>query len=373
MAQRLFLRAASLAVFATLAGLSGCGKDSDGPADQGQAGGAGEGSDGGAAGAGESPIAELEPPPPPPTSDVAQPDAEVSEPNLRVLPWAGFSAAASYTFDDSQPSHAEHWPELDAAGVPMTFFINPTANWQANYVATWSEIGAAGHELGNHTWNHCHADLSDCTPIGTAEEEITETTDYIIETLGADRVISFAAPFGDTGWNTHAEKSMLVGRGVGSGQVPASGTSNWYNLPVFAVAANQTAEQFDAAIDSALDSTRWVIFMFHSLLPSANNWYAGVEMSELAANLTYASGLGDVWIDTMGKIGAYARAAQVFEELTEEDGTFTWTLPEHFPPGQVLRVVVDGGSLSQGGAELPWDPHGYYEIALDRGSLTWEP
>jgi hypothetical protein len=35
-----------------------------------------------------------------------------------------------------------------------------------------------------------------------------------------------------------------------------------------------------------------------------------------------------------------------------------------------VRVRVDGGTLTQRGQRLIWDEHGYYEVALDRGSLT---
>jgi hypothetical protein len=55
------------------------------------------------------------------------------------------------------------------------------------------------------------------------------------------------------------------------------------------------------------------------------------------------------------------------------DTTWTWTLPAHFPPGRYLRVKVDGGTLKQGGGALTWDDHGYYEIALDAGSVTLSP
>jgi len=53
--------------------------------------------------------------------------------------------------------------------------------------------------------------------------------------------------------------------------------------------------------------------------------------------------------------------------------TWTWKLPAGFPPGKYLRVRVDGGTLSQAGAPLAWDEHGYYEVALDVGSLTLAP
>jgi hypothetical protein len=71
-----------------------------------------------------------------------------------------------------------------------------------------------------------------------------------------------------------------------------------------------------------------------------------------------------------------ARAEAALRNHTTTSGnnrTWTWTLPAHFPPGKVLRVKVDGGSLSQGGNLLVWNAHGYYEVALDRGTLTLSP
>jgi hypothetical protein len=55
------------------------------------------------------------------------------------------------------------------------------------------------------------------------------------------------------------------------------------------------------------------------------------------------------------------------------DQTWTWDLPDHFPPGKFLRVKVAGGTLKQGGAEIAWQGNGYYEIALDAGSVTLSP
>jgi len=326
---------------------------------------------GGGGGVGGTVNASLDPPPAPPTSSLPRPSGSGSSPNLRVLPWAGFKAALTYTFDDSQPSQMEHWPELKATGVPMTFFLNPSANWQAGYDANWSAIAAAGSELGNHTWSHCHADLSGCRPVGTQTDEIDLATTYIVSHLGGSAVYSFAAPFGDSGWIAFAAPRFLLGRGVMSGLVAASGVSDWYNLPVFQVAAGQTATDFNAGIDSARSQGRWSIFVYHSILPTTNNWYAGVEIADITASLAYAKSLGDVWVDSFTAVGAYARAQQMFEKVTPDGNTWTWTLPNHFPPGKVLRMTVDGGRLSQGGTALVWDSHGYYQVALDAKSLTW--
>jgi hypothetical protein len=59
--------------------------------------------------------------------------------------------------------------------------------------------------------------------------------------------------------------------------------------------------------------------------------------------------------------------------MSGSDKTWTWTLPGNFPPGKYLRVTVPGGTVKQKGVELAWDPHGYYEIALDALSVTVSP
>ena len=87
--------------------------------------------------------------------------------------------------------------------------------------------------------------------------------------------------------------------------------------------------------------------------------------------------LGDVWIDSVVNIGAYWRGQKVLSSVTPttsgSDRTWRWTLPANFPSGKYLRVRVGGGTLTQNGVPLTWDTHGYYEVALDAGSLTLSP
>ena len=89
--------------------------------------------------------------------EVARPSGTTGQPGLRVLDWAGFKAAMSYTFDDSQPSQIDHYPELKAQRVRVTYYINPAANWYPNFDATWKDAVAQGSEIGNHTTHHCKA------------------------------------------------------------------------------------------------------------------------------------------------------------------------------------------------------------------------
>lgn len=348
-----------------------------GAATTGGAGGTSGSGSGGTSGSGPvgglgSPPGEL--PVPPGPDDVAPPSGDAA--NLRVLPWAGFGAAVSYTIDDSQPSLFEHWPALKATGVRMTLYVNPSGNWIAGYDATLKEAIAAGHELGNHTMNHCHADLSGCTKnLGSIEQEIDGCSEYIKTNLGQSDVWTIAYPFGEVAYAPASRTRFTLGRGVGSGTLGPKDPRDAYQLPVLAAAGGEAASVFNGYIDTALTQGRWAIFLFHTILPSSSNWYAGVDIKSITDSVEHAKDLEKVWIDSAVNVGAYWLGQRAFEaaETVEADGetTWTWTLPALFPEGRVLRVAVDGGSLSQAGKALEWDGHGYYEIALDEGSLTW--
>jgi hypothetical protein len=117
--------------------------------------------------------------------------------------------------------------------------------------------------------------------------------------------------------------------------------------------------------------------LFHSLLPG-DNCYAGVPASDVTDSVGHAKSLSDVWIDTVANVGAYwlAERALTHAAAASSGGggtTFTWTLPAHFPAGKYLRVTVSGGTLRQGAAQLVWNGNGFYEVALDAGSLSWSP
>ena len=338
----------------------------------GSGGAAGSGGAGGSGGSGDSPgPSDL---PKPPGSGVPRPTGTPG--NLTVLDWAGFKGAASYTFDDAQPSHVEHYAELQAAGVPLTFYLNVGGGGENN--AAWMRAADDGHELANHTVHHCRADLTGCggTPLASKEAEIDQCSSYIKDHYG-QTVWTMASPFGDNDWNDPASSRFLLNRGVGGGTIAPRDNSDPFNLPCFAANGGEAAAPFSGAIDNARTGGRWVIFLFHSILPTSQNWYAGVEISSITTSIAHGKSLGDVWIDTVVKIGAYWRGQKLFSTLTPAtsgaETSWSWSLPPHFPPGRYLRVKVDGGTLKQGGAALGWDDHGYYEVSLDRGSLTLSP
>ncbi|HEY6475851.1 MAG TPA: polysaccharide deacetylase family protein, partial [Polyangia bacterium] len=174
-----------------------------------------------------APLPEL--PAPPGTANVPRPSGAPD--NLKVLDWAGFKSAVSYTFDDGQPSQLEHYDDLQATGVRLTFFINSGgASWQPDFVSTFSRAVRDGHEIGNHTVHHCHADPDGTLYTGTGTQraacagastaaEFDDCTAFISEKLGAPQVWSAAWPFGDAGYAAVATARFLLSRGAGPGTV----------------------------------------------------------------------------------------------------------------------------------------------------------
>lgn len=284
---------------------------------------------------------------------------------LTVLDWAGFRGAVSYTFDDANSSQIAHYPELAALGVRMTFYLQTGKSDAADPV--WAQAVADGHELGNHTKSHArNADGAD----------IDAATTFIEEHFGV-RPFTMAAPYGDSSYAAPAAERFLINRGVSNAIIAPNGSSNPYNLPCYIPPADAAASAFDAQIDAARDAGGWRVLLVHGFTGGSDGAYQPVAIEEFVAGVEHAKSFGDLWIDTVQAVGAYFRAQKLVSALAPTrsgDGwTWSWTLPEHFPPGQCLRVTTAGGTLTQRGEPLPWDDHGYYEIALDAGSVTLVP
>lgn len=320
-------------------------------------------------------------PVPPSTGVVAKPSGVVG--GLKVVNWAGFKGAISYTFDDSLASQVTHYAELNAVGIPMTFYV-VCGNSGANPV--WTKAATDGHELGNHTYHHCKADGTLCSFGGGAwwgvDREIDDCTAYMKSTFGVKDVYTFAAPNGDGGWADPASARFMSNRGVSDFSVFPNDSTTAYGLPCHLANEGETATGtpvgFNAVTDDARSKGSWRIILAHNVDPTIMDYgYHPVQVAEVVATMNYTKGLGDVWADTVVSIGSYwlgQRALNNLQPVTSgTDKVYTWTLPAHFPPGHRLRVTVTGGKVKQCGSELPWNDHGYYEINLDAGSLTVSP
>jgi len=137
--------------FALLLAGAGCAADpaykNDGGGSAGTGGSSGGGGGGGTGGSsggtgGTGNIAPGPGLPVPPGPDNVPPPSGTPG-NLKVLDWAGFKSAVTYTFDDAQPSQVEHYAELQALGVRMTFYINSSSSNIRTAVGRWQATAAA--------------------------------------------------------------------------------------------------------------------------------------------------------------------------------------------------------------------------------------
>jgi peptidoglycan/xylan/chitin deacetylase (PgdA/CDA1 family) len=303
--------------------------------------------------------------PAPPGSGVARPSGPPG--NVTVLDWAGFRAAVTYTFDDANSSQIQHYDELQALGVRMTFYLI-TGKTPEFDDPVWARALRDGHEIGSHSKSHRHT--------GT-QADMDASDQAIRQKLGVD-VWTMAAPYGDGSYISLATSRYLINRGVADGLIGPGDETDPFNLFCYIPPSGAKASAFDAEVDAARAAGKWRTVLVHGFTGGTDGAYQPVAIAEFIASVNHSKSLGDVWIDTMANVGAYWRAQKMFAAImpttSGHSKTWTWTLPPHFPPGKVLRVKVDGGTLTQpGGRTLAWDDHGYYEVALDAGSLTLAP
>jgi peptidoglycan/xylan/chitin deacetylase (PgdA/CDA1 family) len=334
------------------------GSPGAGGAATGGTGSGGNGTTG--AGGGGAPFSGL---PTPPGGGVARPSGTPG--NLTVVSWAGFRAAVSYTFDDTNSSQIMHYDDLQALRVPLTFYLITGKSEATNPV--WMRALADGHELGNHTQSHLQAGTAADVDAGSA---------FLQRTFGIT-VWTMASPYGDASYPPLATTRYLANRGVANGLIAPNDNTDPFNLFCYVPPAGALAGAFNTEIDAARSAGRWKIVLVHGFTGGTDGAYQPVSITEFTAGVTHAKSFGDMWIDTVTNVAAYWRAQKLISALTPavagSTRTWTWTLPAHFPPGKFLRVRVDGGTLAQGGAPLAWSDHGYYEVALDPGSLTLAP
>jgi peptidoglycan/xylan/chitin deacetylase (PgdA/CDA1 family) len=329
------------------------------------AGGAGAGGASGGAGGGGGSMTSgpSKMPVPPGAADLPKPSGTPGD--ITVLNWAGFKAAVSYSFDDSNSTQIQHYADLNALGVRFTFYMWTGKSDAMNSI--WQTAIKDGHEIGNHTKSHS----SDGT---TAD--INAATDFIKQTFKVEPY-TMAAPNGAGVYTNLAKPLFLINRGVGNGLIAPNDSSDPWTLQTFIPPTGATTAQFNQQVDDARTAGKWRTMCIHGFQGGNDGAYQPVPFDQFVASVQHAKSAGDIWIDSIVNVGAYWRGQKAFSQATSmtsgSDKTWTWKLPDHFPPGHYLRVKVDGGALKQNGQALPWDGHGYYEVALDAGSVTLSP
>jgi hypothetical protein len=290
----------------------------------------------------------------PSTTGVAKPSGAAG--GLKVLDWAGFKGAVSFTFDDNTPSQIPNYNALKATGAHFTWFV--VGSWlsgNSSTINSYKNTIADGQELANHTYSH---------QSGGNQSDLMMNESFIMSNFGV-AANSMAAPNCDQSWSSVAPSVLFQNRGpCGKGIATVSPRDNTsaFLLPAYLPDANESA----SSMTSSFQSGKWRIFVIHGF-DSQNGTYQPVPISNVTSTMSSAVSMG-YWAEGITNVGAYWQGQKLIP--TSATTTATWTLPAKFPKNMCLRVTTSGGTVTQKGQTIPWDEHGYYQISLDAGEVT---
>ncbi|MES1186482.1 MAG: polysaccharide deacetylase family protein [Myxococcales bacterium] len=271
---------------------------------------------------------------------------------LKVLDWAGFKGAASFTFDDNTPSQLANYAALKATGGHFTWFLIASSAG-SGYKATIAD----GQEIANHTQTH---------PGSASQAEVTNAQNTLKTNFGVT-VNSMAAPNCADAWAAFAAPANLFQNRGPCGNVSTVGprdNTDPFRLPAYLPATGEASATMSATITSG----KWRIFVIHGF-DSQNGTYQPVPIANVTASMSKAVTDG-FWVEGMTNVGAYWQGQKLIPASASTSAT--WTLPAKFPPNMCVRITTTGGVVKQKGETIAWDPHGYYQISLDAGAVTVE-
>jgi len=299
--------------------------------------------------------------------------AQTSFPQLKVVPWNGHKAATSLTFDDGDPIHLDVViPELNRRQLHGTFFL--IAN-KIDRKDEWRQAIKAGHEIGNHTLDHLHANT--LTP-KDENAQVVGAQNVLQKEFGVP-LYSFAYPFSEdsSGLKGWVEKTSFIARGGADALVsPQDKTLDWFNLPAKVTMSNLPFETYQNWINQDTQSGDWLIWMIHGIEGTPWGWEP-ISKKMFAQILDYLQSK-DIWIGTLSEVGSYLRAWQSFEaatiQVTGPEADYRWTVPDHCPINVQIKVCFAQGDppvqVWQNNRQVIPDARGNYAILFNQGALS---
>jgi polysaccharide deacetylase len=269
---------------------------------------------------------------------------------LKVLDWAGFKGAASFTFDDNTPSQLANYNALKATGGHVTWFLIASSAG-TGYKATIAD----GQEIANHTQTH---------PGSASAGEVTSAQTTLKSNYGVE-VHSMAAPNCQDTWKQYAAPAKLFqNRGPCGGVAAVSprDTTDPFLLPAYLPPTGADA----ANLSGQIAAGKWRLYVIHGF-DSQNGTYQPVPIASVTGAMSKAVSDG-YWVEGMTNVGAYWQGQKLIPASATTSAT--WTLPANFPPNMCVRITTSGGTVTQKGETIAWDPHGYYQISLSAGEVT---
>ena len=290
---------------------------------------------------------------------------------FEVLPWNGYKAAMSLTYDDADPIHLDvAVPEMNKRGIRGTFFLIAQSMGRDE---EWKKAFQSGQEIGNHSWTHRH--IADFKP-GDEKLEVEQAKDKL-EKLTGSPVATFAYPFVEMSPELIKQVSAndFLARGGGGAFLTPDQDPDWFNLPGMATMTAYAPETYKGWVDQTLEGGAWAILMIHAI--EGSTWYQPIPKTTYLSLLDYIQkNSKDLWAAPFGEVGAYWRGQKTLESAIPDKPSqnleLSWKNPDHFPKGVQVKVLIQGASLlvSQKGQALKPIAKGTYLVSLDAGALS---
>ena len=242
----------------------------------------------------------------------------------RTFAWpSGKRAAISLSFDDGRASQVDVGLDvLDAAGVKATFYVVPGA--VADRRERWLRAVASGHEIGNHSLAHpCSGNfpwargkaLEEYTLAGI-RRELEEANARIAGVLGVTPV-TFAYPCGQTfvgrgeataSYVPVVSRLFLAGRGW-LDEAPNDPSVVDLAQVFGASMDDQTFDDLRPLVEQTIENGGWLVLGGHDIGTTEGRQVTRV--ATLSALLAHAADPRQgLWIDTVGNVARYIRAAR---------------------------------------------------------------
>ncbi len=291
---------------------------------------------------------------------------------FQILPWNGYKAALSLTFDDGDPIHLDLViPELDKRGLKGTFFLIAA---KLDRLTEWQKASQEGHEIGNHSLDHKH--LTEYGPNG-AVKQVVEAKKILEKDFGIP-ILTYAYPYFETNGElekTVDENDFIARGGFGVFEMNPDQDINWSNIPSRGTATGIDYTVYQQWIDQDIADGCWTVFLTHGV--EGTPWgFQPVPKAVFLKLLDYlAERKKDLWIAPFGTVGAYWKAQKVIEAAEpHQDGTtliWKWKKPQVFPLGVVLKIHIagEGIQVTQGGKVVEPLAGSIYPVSFDAQEL----
>jgi len=293
---------------------------------------------------------------------------------FKIIPWNGYQAAVSLTFDDGDPIHLDFAiPEMQKRNIRGTFFLIASKIIRQN---EWEKAAASGMEIGNHSLTHKHTyELSE-----NGEIDEVETSAAILKELSGRPVLIFAYPFLEITEKrrTLVEKNCFLARGGGPGNYyyTPDTIADWYNIHSQMTMTDYGFEIYRDWIDNAVYAGAWTVFTIHAI--EGSNWYQPIPKDVFLQILDYLDrNKKEIWVVPFGEAGAYFRAQQIIEnaKVIKKGKKFIvkWDKPKPFPDKVNIKLrLLKEGVVYQFNKKIEPDDKDIYNISFNAGEFVIE-